>query len=151
MNYIKGNLFDFVNSGIIVHSCNAQKVMGSGFAKDFKQKYPKAFDQYRVDLDEGYTLGNVSWYIEYNNIMLASLIGQEFYGRDSNLMYTSYDAINNGLNEVFAVAKSNNTIVSMPKIGSGLGNASWEVISEIITNCANKINFPQFMINVYEL
>lgn len=150
MNYVKGNLFDHVKSGIIVHSCNAQQVMGSGFAKEFKAKYPSAFEKYCRDLNKGYKLGDVSWG-GYDNVTLASLIGQEFYGRDSDTIYTSYDAINKGLDEVFRVAKSNNLSVSMPKLGSGLGGGDWSIIEAIIKSTTRKNNFLENLITVYEL
>ena len=34
-----------VANGIIVHQVNAQGVMGSGLAKQIREKYPMAFDE----------------------------------------------------------------------------------------------------------
>ena len=46
VEYVKGNLFDEPQE-IIVHGCNARGVMGAGFAKDLKEKYPENYKEYR--------------------------------------------------------------------------------------------------------
>lgn len=45
----KGNLIDMAEQGkfdIIVHGCNCQNTMGSGIAREMRERYPEA---YRVD------------------------------------------------------------------------------------------------------
>lgn len=150
MNYIKGDLLS-VKTGFIIHGCNAQGVMGSGVAKSVRQKYPEAYDKYVQDINSGMRLGEVSWYLDKSGVQIGSAITQEFYGRE-NIRYVSYDAVDNTMSNVFFAANwKNNVRVSMPTIGAGLGNGSWEVISEIIKNQAKKKNFPLEMIDVYEL
>lgn len=46
---IKGNLLDMAENGdfdVIVHGCNCQNTMGSGIAKQIRERYPEA---YRAD------------------------------------------------------------------------------------------------------
>lgn len=43
----KGNLIDMAEAGmfdIIVHGCNCRNTMGSGIAKEIKERYPRAYD-----------------------------------------------------------------------------------------------------------
>ena len=67
LQHAKGNLIDMAEAGlfdIIVHGCNCQNTMGSGIAKEIRERYPRA---YEVDSSMVYTyqkpilkLGNFS-------------------------------------------------------------------------------------------
>lgn len=149
MNYVNGDLLS-VKTGIIVHGCNFQGVMGSGVAKVLRAKYPQMFMQYLDDLGAGTKLGEVSWYRVDEGLQIASAITQENYGGDGK-RYVSYDAIDRSFLEIFYAARWSNSTVSLPTIGAGLGGGAWEVISSIINSCAEKMKYPQELITVYEL
>lgn len=130
MKYINGNLLD-ATSGIIVHGCNAQGVMGSGVAKAVKDKYPEAYQKYYAEYLHGLlTPGWISVYNPSRYLTIVSGITQEYYGRDKNVVYVDYDS----LAEVFRKVKSiwPGVPVHIPKIGAGLANGDWEIISRII-------------------
>jgi O-acetyl-ADP-ribose deacetylase (regulator of RNase III) len=149
MNYVKGDLLS-VMSGVIVHGCNAQGVMGSGVAKVLRAKYPDMYTKYNIDIFGAMELGEVSWFRVSNELKIASAITQESYGSDGR-RYVSYDAIDTAFQEIFYAAQWNNVTVALPKIGAGLGGGSWEVISAIILNAADKQKYPKENITVYEL
>lgn len=47
LKHTKGNLIDLAEAGefdVIVHGCNCQNVMGSGIAKEIRERYPSAFE-----------------------------------------------------------------------------------------------------------
>lgn len=47
LNYAKGNLIDMAEAGdfdVIVHGCNCHNVMGSGIAKEIRERYPQAYE-----------------------------------------------------------------------------------------------------------
>ena len=81
MNKIKVKLGDIcsVNSGIIVHGCNAQGVMGSGVAKAIRLKYPQVFEDYKNFKNQfGLELGD---YIPTQIISVARIHnGKKFVG-----------------------------------------------------------------------
>lgn len=70
LNFAKGNLIDMAEAGefdIIVHGCNCQNTMGSGIAKEIRERHPVAYRAdtnmhkkmaHPVDL-----LGNYSWHV----------------------------------------------------------------------------------------
>lgn len=65
IRHAKGNLIDMAEAGdfdIIVHGCNCQNTMGSGIAKQIKDKYPEAFDA-----DTNYDKGSVYRYSKLGN------------------------------------------------------------------------------------
>lgn len=43
---IKGSLFDAPKGSIIIHACNTKGVWGSGIAKEFAKRFPKAHHTY---------------------------------------------------------------------------------------------------------
>lgn len=49
---IQGDLFDYAQSGYIIHQVNCQNVMGSGFAKNFFQHYPIIKKSYHEECEK---------------------------------------------------------------------------------------------------
>ena len=70
----RGNLFDNVECGHIIHGCNAQGVMGSGVAAIIRAKYPMAYKTYIYQADTGYILGEVIPAIVEPNLMIINAI-----------------------------------------------------------------------------
>lgn len=141
----KGNLLENVTEGFIVHGCNAQGVMGAGFAKELVKMYPKAFCNYRRSYermlsatgDPNDMLGSISFYrVEKKNLVIINAITQKNIGRGQRQVnYIALGRAFHRLNkfiqgEVFGpdIPK----IVHFPKIGSGLGGGDWEIISRSI-------------------
>ena len=50
LKYIKGDITE-IESGIICQQTNCQGVMGSGLAKAIRDKWPKVFDEYGIDIE----------------------------------------------------------------------------------------------------
>lgn len=49
---VTGNLLDS-NCDILINTVNCVGVMGAGIAKQFKDKYPRMFKQYKLDYSSG--------------------------------------------------------------------------------------------------
>lgn len=136
-----GNLFDFIGKDnnkydIIIHGCNAQGKMGSGFAKELKERYPGAYDAYmEVHANTGLFVGDVVYYIKNDGVIVANAITQKFYGYDGK-KYASYDAIDQCFIRIndFLMKLDNPSSVRLhfPKIASDLGGCDWEVVKKII-------------------
>ena len=138
IEYIKGNAFD-TEAPYILHGCNAQGAMGSGFAAAVKAIYPQCVDAYKErHATSPLKLGEV---IEVDcgpHIMLNG-ITQEFYGRDPDVVYVSYEAVADVIREVNHIVKQRGihqvtsiVRVAMPKIGAGLANGEWSIIEQLI-------------------
>ena len=126
-----------VTSGVIVHGCNAQGVMGSGVAKQLRAKYPEIYDAYVTHLDSFKTnscspLGSVNFVLVHSGLTVANAITQEFYGRDGK-QYVSYEALHKALADVVDVADGHTVHVPY-LIGAGLGGGSEQKIIEIFKN-----------------
>ena len=131
IHYVTGDLFE-TECPIILHGCNARGRMGSGVAKIIREKFPKAYEEYRNRFENhGLVLGEVI-FANCDGKIIANGITQSRYGQDGK-RYVSYKAINTVVEAVNEYARMNECLqVAMPLIGAGLGGGSWTTISEII-------------------
>lgn len=135
--YKTGNLLD-AQTDVIAHQVNCQGVMGSGVAKQIREKWPNVYKAYRAECDP-FTdlnkplLGNCQLVQVNDNQHVANLFGQKYYGRDGR-RYTSYDAIYDALTNL-AVQMMDNGMKSLAipyKMSSDRGGADWDVILTMI-------------------
>lgn len=131
----KGDLFSG-SEKLVVHGCNAQGVMRSGFAKIVRERYPEAYHAYAST--SPLRMGQVI-YAESQGKIIANGITQQFYGRDGR-RYCSYDAINSVMEDVHRYAVHHQIDrVAMPAIGAGLGGGSWSVIRAIVEDVFTQV------------
>jgi O-acetyl-ADP-ribose deacetylase (regulator of RNase III) len=155
MMFRDGNILDqCIGGNIIVHGCNAQGVMGSGVAKQIREKYPDVFKKYIDDLKSTAYLskvGIVSWYQAPRGEWIASAITQATYGK-SPQRYVSYDAIDTCFRKVIQFAVNNGLSVHVPDmIGAGLGGGNRAVIAAIISSVMDEYSFKDLTVWKYEL
>ena len=132
--YKEGNLLD-AQTDVIAHQVNCQGVMGSGVAKQIKEKWPDVFKQYdyHVRMLDHNVLGDCQLVQIKENKFVANLFGQRYYGRE-NLRYTSYDGIYDALVklQVYMNTRSCKSIAIPYKMSSDRGGADWNVILAMI-------------------
>lgn len=162
-NIRKGDMFSFLTSSdldggmqVVLHSCNAQGVMGAGFAATVKSRFPECYQTYVNELalntDPIKRLGTFSIYHNQsarNEFFIVNIIGQLYYGKTPGFRYTSYDAIDTALkniDEMFFIDVPVN--FHFPKIGSVRGGGSWDVVSQIIKH---RLNRNQYTLNLWEI
>ena len=126
-----------VNTGIIVHGCNCQGVMGSGIARSIREQFPKVFEVYRDRFErEGLALGNIESIEVGPSKFIVNANTQHLYGIGERRV--SYDAIAECFEKVnklaFHIEDSLGVAlpVVFPAIGAGLGGGDWEIIERII-------------------
>lgn len=119
---------------IIAHGCNAQGKMGSGFAKELRKHYPKAFDDYKeYEKTMGFLrIGQIAYSVINDDLIIANCITQKWYGTDG-AKYVSYDAVDDVFKTLNYFCNIDRSVhVHFPKIGADLGGGNWNVIKEII-------------------
>lgn len=123
-------------SPLIVQQVNAKGVMGSGLAKQIRKTHPKVFEeyigtcknyQYKWDFLKGKVV-----FTSDNNKIIASIFGQEDYGRSGK--FTSEEALEEGLKKVYLYGKEHGDLaINIPYgIGCGLGGAKWDEVIDIV-------------------
>ncbi len=145
-----GNILD-APENIICHQVNMQKKMGSGLAKQIRDRYPQVYNTY---LSHNGYLGEVL-IVKVNNDndlnnykAIANIYSQNKYGYDGK-QYTDYIALRDGLSDIVAHIKASNSShpniefsLAIPyNIGCGLGGGDWTIVSEIIKDECKDIQY----------
>lgn len=151
-----GNIFDCKES-IICHQVNMFKVMGSGIAKQIRDRYPNVYNEYiRHDgvlgevflvpiLEERtqeFSDGGAANYMYPSGRFIANMYSQNEYGYDGG-QYTNYEAMRKCFSELYKyISQRAKTSLAIPYgIGCGLGGGVWEIVLEIIVEELKDIDF----------
>ena len=144
---ITGDLVES-NIEIICHQTNCRGVMGSGIAKQIKDKYPivqeRNFEYYKY----GDNILGTNLYIKLpDNRYCVNMYAQDGYGRDSR-QYTDYKAFQECLWRLEKkLAHSALLRVGFPyKIGCGLGGGDWQIVRKMIENFAGRVTQDVYIV-----
>lgn len=145
---------------IVMHGCNMQGRMGSGFAKLVHEYVPYVYTQYHEALtpdnyEDMPKLGDIV-VAQSKGILFINALTQDNYGYDSK-RYMNYGALAKACMETNKYLKNNPEILKqfttsvgcylyMPKIGCGLGGGDWNIVKEILEQCFDS----DISIKVYE-
>jgi O-acetyl-ADP-ribose deacetylase (regulator of RNase III) len=143
VKYVKGNLLDS-NCDYICHQVNCQGVMGSGIAKQIRERWPEVYDIYR-ELCDTYQSGDLIGGIQVAG-HVVNIFSQDNFGYDGR-RYTSYDAFVEALLKFRTTIPSGSTIGFPKNIGCGLGGGNWKIISTMI----EEILGGYYDVYIYEL
>lgn len=149
VHYKTGNLLD-APVDYICHQVNCQGRMGSGIAKQIKERWPVVYDQYiaafkereeevvklcgqwetQIDVSET-LLGHLQQIPVSDTQTVINMFAQQWYGYDGK-RYTSYDAFWACLGGIRDSVPKGSKIGFPYRIGCGLGGANWQVIETMI-------------------
>lgn len=150
VNYVKGNLLDS-NCDYICHQVNCQGVMGSGIAKQIRERWPEVYRSYRAFYEDSIEccinmLGRIDIADTIDGHSVINMFTQQFCGYDGK-RYTSYDAFVTALETIRYRIPIGYTIGFPKGIGCGLGGGNWKVISALIEEILGKY----YDVFIYEL
>ena len=154
ITYKSGNLLES-NCSVICHQVNCQRVMGSGIAKQIKDKWPEIFDEYCKFIDYNYENGICRYSYDFLGMMQPIIVTEplikddqtymrnrliiNFFSQDKylprNICHTNYDAFRQcciSLREYLLKYCSGWTIGFPYKIGCGLAGGDWPIVEKII-------------------
>lgn len=154
MKIIEGDLLSNT-SGILVHGCNCQGVMGAGVAGLLRAKYPGVFERYvERHRRQGLVLGDAQFvhsvdtsgrlirdgFLEASaysrdlpeGLVVVNAMTQQFYGRDPDVVYVSYDAVRSAFARVRMLANQTGVTIRYPMLGAGLANGEWALVEQAI-------------------
>ena len=151
VNYVKGNLLDS-NCDYICHQVNCQGVMGSGIARQIRERWPEVYKDYRdwyelITSNHAIMLGaNDYTPVDDYTKTVISMAAQFCCGYDGK-KYTSYDAFYSCLKQITIDVPKGRKIGFPKNIGCGLGGGNWKVISALI----EEILGNDYEVYIYEL
>jgi O-acetyl-ADP-ribose deacetylase (regulator of RNase III) len=148
LQHAKGNLIDMAEAGlfdIIVHGCNCQNTMGSGIAKEIRERHPVAYRAdtnmhkrmaHPVDL-----LGNYSWHVgcvgkEGKTFTIVNAYTQLNY-LPRGVDHFDYESFKLILRKLAVIAP--NAHYGFPYIGMGLAGGDPDEIKKILWYFSNAI------------
>jgi O-acetyl-ADP-ribose deacetylase (regulator of RNase III) len=124
-----GDLFN-TQCQTILHNANNLGVMGAGFAKQLKEKYPENFEYYKSQCSISHGGDVIFW----NGRILGkpksifNLIGQTQLGPHARL-----DFIKMGLIRTKVICdKFRIQSLAMPLIGTGIGRLNWNDVEKLV-------------------
>lgn len=142
-----GNLFNS-EAQVIAHQCNCQGVMGSGVAKEVKERYPHVYESYRKDYESGLLKpGYVNYTEARPSQIIASFCGQDKFGGDGK-QYTDYNAVKECLIDIaLNMSLSNLKTIAFPyMVCCGRGGGNWDIILDMIEQI-----FKDFDVEIWKL
>lgn len=136
INYIKGDATCPIAKGnrIIMHICNDLNKFGAGFALAIAKKWPTAKEAYHSWYREhnDFGLGNVRFCEVQPYIFVAHMIAQHGLRGGSKGPPIRYEALAECLQKVTEKAKELGASIHAPRIGIGLAEGVWSIISKLI-------------------
>lgn len=146
VEYVKGNavsLFLDEKYQMFAHGCNICNRMGSGIAKEVKERLP---DLYKLDLTtvsgDRSKLGTIAA-VPVGNGVAFNMYTQATFWDPADML--SYDAVRACFAEVNTLCQETvdfglRPTMCIPKIGSGLARGDWDKIEAIINEVTPNID-----------
>ncbi len=145
IRFVTGDLFS-TDAKYICHQVNCQGKMGSGVAKQVREKFPMVFENYKAVCDRGkedsrahglghsVLLGDIQIITVHNDKeqSICNLFAQDRYGYNGE-RYTSYDAFYTCMSKLMRVIPTTERIAIPYRIGCGLGGGDWGKVLSIIS------------------
>lgn len=153
VNYVKGNLLDS-NCDYICHQVNCQGVMGSGIARQIRERWPWVFVSYHACCNRSKNKGESPlgeiWGVAIDRDnrdaqWVINMFAQDTFGY-TGTRFTSYDAFASCLTKMRDRLPTDKSIGFPKNIGCGLGGGNWKVISALI----EEILGPTHDVYIYE-
>jgi len=138
MKHIKSDalkVFEESKSAVLVHQVNCQGVMGSGIAKQIKDKYPRHLKDYEACINHfgAYEMFGEYFFTEIDSYhSVVGLFSQFDYGTDTR--HTNYAAFTKAICEMLESDPDeiDYDIIIPKNIGCGLGGGDWNIIEQIL-------------------
>jgi O-acetyl-ADP-ribose deacetylase (regulator of RNase III) len=143
-----------VTTGIIGHGCNTLGKMGSGVALAIRNKWPKAFTEYReyyVNFKRpNKEMLGISQIVDITDTLkVANCFTQESYGNDGKV-YADIAAVEEALQGIFAYADYQALPIFLPRIGCGLGGLNFETDVQPILESLSE-EYPNISVTICDL
>jgi len=126
------SIFD-CDAHAIIHQANCQNTMGSGIARQIRERYPEAYEaDCQTTPGDIRKLGTFSWVKAKDGKFIYNCYSQYRYGREQR--HTNYEAVYTGLSSIEQNARELGlTTLSLPyNMGCMLGGGNFHIVNAII-------------------
>ena len=135
IRYLTGDIFQSEMQTLVV-PVNTVGVMGAGLAKEFARRYPKMFEIYREDCEDGiYKVGRLGIWRENISRWILNFPTKTDWRKPSKLEY-----IEAGLETlVETYERAYIESIAFPKLGCGLGGLHWPDVRALFEDYLNQV------------
>lgn len=136
IKHIKCDIFES-GADVICHQVNCQGVMGSGVARQVKERYPHVFEEYKKRCDVlrhcgGILMGTIQTVPINKHQSIANLYAQYRFGYDGK-RYTDYMALKNCLVHIYRDFLNTGYTIAFPYLMScARGGGDWNIVYKMI-------------------
>jgi len=142
IEFKKGDMFK-EHSDNIICTVNSVGVMGTGVAKEVKNRFPEASKYYVYKCKKGLISEGDVWICDDIYTSVIFFATKNHWRNDSN-----YSMIDIGLTKLVGLIYKNNIhSLTMPKIGCGNGGLDWDIVKDMIKR---KLGNCKCDITIYE-
>jgi O-acetyl-ADP-ribose deacetylase (regulator of RNase III) len=126
--FTRGDLFAEPGLSAYGHGCNCAGAMGAGIAVEFRNRWPRMFEEYQARCGDGrFGLGDVFVWTEAD-VTVYNLGTQEHWRKKAQL-----PALVRALAKMVGLARAAGVQrVGLPRIGAGLGGLDWPKVRAAI-------------------
>jgi O-acetyl-ADP-ribose deacetylase (regulator of RNase III) len=149
MKIVKGNLLDLAEQGhfhIIVQGCNCFNTMGSGLAKEIRERYPEAWKVDQETHSGDYNkLGNYTSTLGMRYNIINAYTQYDFSRGTDVFEYTAFALILQKLAHKYPTCD-----FGFPKIGCGLAGGNETVIMEMLQKFSDDLSLTGGTVTIVE-
>lgn len=130
---------------LLAHQTNCKGVMGSGIALNIANRWPIVEQEDRRICNSDLNPAGQTHVVIVPDVgLVANVYGQEFPGAN-----TDYELMRSGLKGLREYIRliGDETIVGLPLMGCGVGGGDWSIVSEIIKDELDGLEFYVFVLN----
>lgn len=151
---IKGNVLDHP-TGLIVHGCNCQGIMGGGVAAQIAHRWPHVEQAYiKEKVEMGLFLGTIiPVEVEPFKIIVNAMTQEEggnfhpvrSYAVDYSAVADCFERVVDLHSQIMHNTSGRNLPIVFPQIGAGIAGGNWvivrTIIDEIVPDSIEKIEY----------
>lgn len=127
IEFVSGDIFESKTQAI-VNPVNCVGVMGAGLAKQFKEKYPDYYLQYKILCDEKVIKPGTIWLCKNGEKYIVSFATKNHWKNKSELIWIKLGLMQ--LRDAIIIKEIHS--IAIPALGCGLGGLYWIDVKELI-------------------
>ena len=143
VTFVKGDIFQSP-AQVLTNTVNCVGIMGKGVALEFKNRFPKLFNDYRQKCDNGQVVPGKPYLWEDESTQILNFPTKRHW-RDNSLLQDVEDGLKHLASSYEQMGLQS---IAMPALGCGLGGLSWSDVQPLIEKYLGAI--PDLDVYVYE-
>lgn len=143
VTFVRGDIFSSP-AQVLTNTVNCVGLMGKGVALEFKMRYPKMFNDYKIKCDQGDVKAGQPYLWEDDSVQVLNFPTKRHW-KDGSLLQDIEDGLKY-LTENYEQMGLQS--LAMPALGCGLGGLEWSEVQPLIVKHLGAI--PDLDVYVYE-